>query len=103
MLHVRVDYAQVIDGTGRRGVERSVGIHDGRIVLDADGLEAARVIDARGLVIAPGFIDVHTHYDAQIMWDGSASPSNLHGTTTVIGGNCGFTIAPLRRDMTDYI
>ena len=89
----------LIDGTGGPAVPGNLAISGGRIagVGDVDGL-AKRVIDADGAVVAPGFIDPHTHYDAQICWDGAVTPSSWHGVTSVVMGNCGVGIAPCRPD-----
>jgi N-acyl-D-amino-acid deacylase len=87
----------VIDGTGAQRRQADVAIKDGRIAeigRISDG--AAKTIDADGLVVAPGFIDPHTHYDAQICWDPAISPSLWHGVTSVVMGNCGVGIAPCR-------
>ena len=89
----------LVDGSGAPARPADVGIADGRITAVADPGTltgpAADTIDADGLVVCPGFVDPHTHYDAQIFWDPQATPSNLFGVTTVIGGNCGFSLAPI--------
>jgi len=95
----------LVDGTGAERHVADVGIKDGRIAAIGQlrVQDAADVIDADGWVVSPGFVDCHTHYDAQFFWDPLASPSPFHGVTTVIGGLCGFTIQPLSTDSADYI
>ncbi len=96
--------AKVVDGTGIPAYVADVGIQGERIakIGRIDG-EAARVIDARGLVLVPGFIDIHTHYDVQLDWDPIATPSCWHGITTVLAGNCGFTLAPSKPEDVDWL
>jgi N-acyl-D-amino-acid deacylase len=87
----------LIDGTGAPARRADVAIAGGRIAeIGKVAADAKRVIDADGLAVAPGFIDPHTHYDAQICWDGALTPSSWHGVTSVVMGNCGVGIAPCR-------
>jgi N-acyl-D-aspartate/D-glutamate deacylase len=94
----------VVDGTGAPGRRVDVAVSGGRIVeVGSIGSSTAQTIEADGRVVAPGFIDIHTHYDAQVFWDPTLSPSPLHGVTTVVGGNCGFSVAPLGESNAAYI
>jgi N-acyl-D-aspartate/D-glutamate deacylase len=86
----------VVDGTGNPGFLADVLIEGDRVTEIGSNLQGDIVIDASGRVVAPGFIDIHTHYDAQAFWDPALTPSCYHGVTTVVAGNCGFSIAPTR-------
>ena len=86
----------LIDGTGAPARRADLGIADGRIVEIADRVTAPEEIDATGRLVAPGFIDLHTHYDAQVLWDPALTPSSHQGVTSVVAGNCGYSIAPTR-------
>jgi N-acyl-D-aspartate/D-glutamate deacylase len=98
----------LVDGTGSPRRVADIAVNSGRIIgigEDATNLAstAGRIVDVDGLVVAPGFIDVHTHYDAQALWDPTLSPSPLHGVTTLFAGNCGFSLAPMSADIADYM
>src|SRR4051812_16479496 len=105
MLDLVVTDGLVVDGTGVPGRYTDVGIENGRIVTTGrlGGTKAKRKIDASGMVVAPGIVDPHTHYDPQLTWDPACDTSVLHGVTTVVAGNCGFSIAPCRPNDHDYL
>ncbi len=104
MLDLIIRNGQIVDGSGSPGFTGDIGIKDGRIAAIGHITEAAKeTIDATGRVVSPGFVDVHTHYDAQVFWDGTLSPSCYHGVTTIFGGHCGFSIAPLSKEAAPYL
>ncbi len=103
MHDLLIENAIICDGMGNPAKAGSLAVKDGRIaaVGDGDFGPAVETVDADGLTLAPGIIDLHTHYDAQLTWDSSATPSSSLGVTTVVIGNCGFTIAPCKPDHRD--
>jgi len=103
-LDLLVRNGTVVDGSGGARFRADVGIKDGRIVSVGRVVEkAGTTIDAEGLVVSPGFVDGHTHMDAQVFWDPLGSCSSYHGVTTAVMGNCGFTLAPCKAEDADLV
>lgn len=94
----------IVDGTGRASFKGDIAIRDGLIsaIGSVEG-EARREIDATGLLVTPGFVDIHTHYDGQATWDGELAPSSWHGVTTVVMGNCGVGFAPVKANQHELL
>ncbi len=104
MFDTLIRGGRLVDGSGAEPRRADVALRGGRVEAIGEIDEPARdTVDAGGLVVAPGFVDIHTHYDAQVFWDPCLSPSPLHGVTTVVGGNCGFSVAPLSDESADYV
>ena len=98
MYDLLIRRGRVIDGTGAPERTADVAVVDGRIAAvkpNLDGTGASEVVDATGLLVTPGFVDIHTHYDGQILWDDLLEPTSAHGVTTVFTGNCGVGFAPV--------
>jgi len=99
MLDLIIKNGTVIDGSGMPGYRADLGIKDGRIVkIGRVAEEALEIVDATGKIVSPGFIDPHTHFDAQLLWDGCAKPVIEHGVTTIVPGNCSLSLAPLKAE-----
>jgi N-acyl-D-aspartate/D-glutamate deacylase len=98
MYDILIRDGLVVDGSGAPGYLADVAVKDGRIAAIGQGLagEARQVLDATGQVVAPGFIDPHTHFDVQLLWDGAARPALEHGITSIVPGNCSLSLAPLK-------
>lgn len=103
MTDTVIKAATIVDGTGAPAFRGDIGITDGIITQVGGTIGGERVIDADGLHALPGFVDIHTHYDAQLHFEPSASPSSWHGVTTVLTGNCGFAIAPSKPADVDWL
>ena len=104
MYELALKGGTVVDGTGTPGTRADIGIRGGKIVAVGVLDDKAEVtLDVSGQIVSPGFVDVHTHYDIQGFWDPALTPSSFHGVTTVFGGNCGFSVAPITDATAEYL
>ena len=104
MAELVIRNGNVVDGTGAPARVADVAIDGGRITaVGADLPPGDREIDATGLLVTPGWVDIHTHYDGQATWDDTLAPSSWHGVTTVVMGNCGVGFAPAAPDRHDWL
>src|SRR5215472_11987182 len=96
--------AKIVDGTGKPSFHGDIAIHGGRITSVGGKAGAGRrEIDASGMIVAPGFVDVHAHYDGQVTWDPYLTPSSWHGVTTLVMGNCGVGFAPVEPGKQEFL
>src|SRR5256885_12292523 len=96
--------AKIVDGTGKAAFTGDVAVDGGRIAsVGAKAGAGRREIDAAGMIVAPGFVDVHTHYDGQVTWDPYLTPSSWHGVTTLVMGNCGVGFAPVQPGQQEFL
>lgn len=99
MYDLVIRNGRVVDGSGMPAFNADVAVQGGRIArIGRVEQHGRREIDAAGKVVAPGFIDPHTHFDAQLLWDGCAKPALSHGVTTIVAGNCSLSLAPLKAE-----
>ena len=105
MFDLLITGGTVVDGTGAPARIADLGITDGLItaVGDLTGSSATKIIDATGVLVTPGWVDIHTHYDGQVTWDSELAPTSWHGVTTIVAGNCGVGFAPAHPDKHDWL
>lgn len=107
MTDLVITHARLVDGSGQPARDADIVVDDGRITdVVPSGTAttiARRIVDADGRLVTPGFVDIHTHYDAQVSWDAQLTPSSWHGVTTIVMGNCGVGFAPAHRDRHEWL
>ncbi|KAF0233769.1 MAG: amidohydrolase [bacterium] len=104
MFDLLIKGGKIVDGSGQEPFSADIGIKDGKIVSIGKLNDIAQeTIDADGAIVTPGFVDIHTHYDGQVSWDETFSPSIYHGVTTVVMGNCGVGFAPVQPGSEDRL